>query len=94
MDNDEEILISSLFILMFGTYVLRKRISFRWTNREYWVRLINIRRSDQGDFHNLLQEMKQDPYIFPLHENVRMRLLSTGNVETIFNKKKSSCIGT
>lgn len=64
MDNEEEILISSLFILMLGTYVLRKQISFRWTNREYWVHPINMKRLNQGDFHNLLQEMKQDPCVF------------------------------
>jgi len=66
MDNarEEEILIHALFILIYGVYLLKRRISFRWTNREYWVRPINMRRPEQGDFHHLLQEMKNDPYMF------------------------------
>lgn len=62
MDNEEEIL--GLFILILGIYILKKRISFRWANRQYWVRPINRRRPEQGDFRHLFQEMKNDEYMF------------------------------
>ncbi|XP_071652483.1 uncharacterized protein [Temnothorax longispinosus] len=64
MDNEEEIFIHALLILMLGIYIVKKQISFRWVNRQYWVRPINVRRPDQGDFNHLLQEMKNDPFMF------------------------------
>jgi len=61
---EEDLLTYALFVLMTGTYILKQRISFRWLNRKYWVRPINLRRPLQGDYDNLLQEMKADPYMF------------------------------
>ncbi|XP_025262921.1 uncharacterized protein LOC112637408 [Camponotus floridanus] len=63
MDNEED-LAYVLVVLMIGTYILKRQTSFRWINRKYWVRPINIRRPIQGDFDHLLQEMKTDPYMF------------------------------
>lgn len=63
MDEEEDILISA-FILLLGMYIVKQRQSFRWRHREYWVRPINMRRSDQGDFFHLLQELKTDPEMF------------------------------
>ncbi|XP_024892103.1 uncharacterized protein LOC112467643 [Temnothorax curvispinosus] len=57
---------------MLGIYIVKKRISFRWVNRQYWVRPINVRRPDQGDFNHLLQEVKNDPFMF--FRNTRMFL--------------------
>jgi len=39
MDNarEEEILIQALFTLIYEVYLLKRRISFRWTHREYWA---------------------------------------------------------
>ncbi|XP_036142945.1 uncharacterized protein LOC118645621 [Monomorium pharaonis] len=70
MDNKEELLIYTLFVLIMGIYIyghmyiIKKRQSFRWTNRNYWVRPINIRRPNQGDFYQLFQELKDDPDMF------------------------------
>jgi len=61
---EEDLLTYALFVLMTGTYILKQRISFRWLNRKYWVRPINLRRPLQRDYDNLLQEMKADPYMF------------------------------
>lgn len=63
MDN-EDLLTYALVVLMIGTYILKRRTSFRWINRKYWVRPINIRRPVQGDFDHLLQELKTDSYMF------------------------------
>jgi len=43
---------------------VKRRQSICWINREYWVRPINMRRSDQGDFHQLFQELKSDADMF------------------------------
>jgi len=64
MDNEEDLLTYALVVLMIGTYILKRQTSFRWINRKYWVRPINMRRPMQGDFDHLLQEMKTDPYMF------------------------------
>ncbi|CAL1681009.1 unnamed protein product [Lasius platythorax] len=64
MDNEEDLLTYALVVLMIGTYILKRRTSFRWINRKYWVRPINIRRPVQGDFDHLLQELKTDSYMF------------------------------
>lgn len=64
MDNEEELLIHALFILIIGIYVLKIRISRYWTNREYWVRPINMNCFHQGDFNYLFQEIKKDPCMF------------------------------
>jgi len=39
---EEDLLTYALFVLMTGTYILKQRISFRWLNRKYWVRPINL----------------------------------------------------
>ena len=64
MHDEEELLIYTLFVLIMGIYIIKKRQSFRWTNRNYWVRPINIRRPNQGDFYQLFQELKDDPDMF------------------------------
>lgn len=64
MDNEEELVTQALFILIVGIFVLQKRISFRWNNRKYWVRPINVNRPHQGDFHHLFQELKNDSNMF------------------------------
>jgi len=51
---------------MIGTYILKRQTFFRWINRKYWVRPINIRRPMQGDFDHLLQEMKTDMFLYVL----------------------------
>lgn len=64
MDTEEEELLALLIVIISVYYIMRKRRSFRWINREYWVRPINMRRSNQGDFNHLFQEMKDDPHMF------------------------------
>lgn len=64
MDNEEEMLIYATAMFIFGLFILKKRISFRWENRKFYVRPINMRRSDQGDFYHLFQEMKDDLEMF------------------------------
>ncbi|KYQ49258.1 hypothetical protein ALC60_11670 [Trachymyrmex zeteki] len=64
MDTNEDILTKGIAILIIGMYILKRRKSFRWFNRKYWMRPINMRRLDQGDFYHLLQEMKNDSEMF------------------------------
>lgn len=61
MDSEDEIL--GLLILAAGLITLQKK-SAKWLNRRWWVRPINLKRRDQGDFLHLLQEMKDDPDTF------------------------------
>ncbi|XP_066590589.1 uncharacterized protein [Prorops nasuta] len=64
-EEDELLTETALLILLLGAYILKRRnISLRWVNREYWVRPINVLRRHQGNFHNLFQEMKNDPSLF------------------------------
>lgn len=63
MDSEDEIL-AVLLMLIISSYIMKKRRSFRWINREYWVRPINMRRPYQGDFYQLFQELKNDPEMF------------------------------
>lgn len=64
MDIEEEELLALLILILGINYIIKKRRSFRWINRKYWVHPINIRRSNQGDFDQLFQELKDDPHIF------------------------------
>jgi len=38
--------------------------SKRWKNRRWWVRPINKRRAEYGDFLTLFSELKKDPDLF------------------------------
>ncbi|XP_071641987.1 uncharacterized protein [Temnothorax longispinosus] len=65
MDIEEEEELLALLILILGiNYIIKKRRSFRWINRKYWVHTNNIRRPNQGDFDQLFQELKDDPQRF------------------------------
>lgn len=66
-DNADELLLflSSIQMLALGLYVVWKRRKFkRWNNRRWWVRPINQRREQYGDFLTLFAELKEDSDMF------------------------------
>ncbi|XP_032668398.1 protein ANTAGONIST OF LIKE HETEROCHROMATIN PROTEIN 1-like [Odontomachus brunneus] len=60
----QEDIIFILLILNTDLIVLRRKRSQKWLNRQWWVRPINHRRLNLGDFCHLFQEMKSDPQMF------------------------------
>src|SRR5580765_8418270 len=65
--EDEELL---LFICTVQVAVLALYTAWkaergkRWKNRRWWVRPINRRRAEYGDFATLFSELKEDPDLF------------------------------
>lgn len=48
-----------------GLYNLwKKKKAKRWVNRRWWVRPINLKRGEYGDFVTLFAELKEDADLF------------------------------
>ncbi|XP_068992408.1 uncharacterized protein [Neodiprion pinetum] len=81
MDDSDLLLISSVYLG--AILVNRRRERIRRRRRRLWVRPINMRRRQQGAFHNLFQELKTDPQMF--WKYARMTLPSFQNLLDIAN---------
>lgn len=70
MNNEEgEIeMLLGLVVLTAGILALKKR------KRSCWIRPINMRRSEQGDYSNLVQELKDDPVMFFRYTRMNLRI--------------------
>ncbi|XP_011874581.1 PREDICTED: uncharacterized protein LOC105565748 [Vollenhovia emeryi] len=66
MDEDNLLQFLNYFqVLGLGLYAIWKRNKRkRWINRRWWVRPINERRGQNGDFATLFAELKEDPDLF------------------------------
>jgi len=65
--EDEELLLFICImqvaaLALYATWKAEK--SKRWRNRRWWVRPINNRRAEYGDFATLFSELKEDPDLF------------------------------
>lgn len=67
MDDYENVLLFLSITQVFGLGLYnmwRKKKTKRWINRRWWVRPINLRREDYGDFATLFMELKADADLF------------------------------
>lgn len=60
----DELILMSLCVNIMGIFLSLRKRRKRWLNRRWWTRPINLRRSRQGDYLHLFQELKEDPSMF------------------------------
>ncbi|XP_020298389.1 uncharacterized protein LOC109862686 [Pseudomyrmex gracilis] len=65
MENRELAFICTMQVAVLELYAAWKaQIGKRWKNRRWWVRPINDRRAEYGDFQTLFSELKEDTDLF------------------------------
>lgn len=63
--EDDLLYLAAMQVFGLGLYNMwRKKKAKYWINRRWWVRSINVRRDEYGDFVTLFTELKEDADLF------------------------------